>query len=94
MMKSLMTCLLVAGLSFGGVSVHAAVDVEPGVQMESRIDINSATRSELKTLPGIGDMRSAAIIDNRPFKTSEELVSKNIMPQHLYDIVKGMITVH
>ena len=56
-----------------------------------RININTATVQELMQLPGIGEQRSHAIIQNRPFKSAEDLVKKNIMPPHLYDVLKDKI---
>lgn len=44
------------------------------------VDINSAGKAELKTLPGIGDAEAARIIANRPYLTKTELASKNVLP--------------
>jgi competence protein ComEA len=54
-------------------------------------DINSATKQELMTLPGIGDAYSQKIIDNRPYKAKNDLVRKNIIPQATYDKISGQI---
>ena len=37
------------------------------------IDLNSATKEQLLTLPGIGDAYSQKIIDGRPYKMKTEL---------------------
>jgi competence protein ComEA len=52
------------------------------------IDINSASATDLKTLPGIGDAYSAAIIKNRPYKNKTQLVSRKIVPQATYDKIR------
>ena len=44
------------------------------------VDINSASRKELMTLPGIGAAEADRIIANRPYLTKTELVSKAGMP--------------
>lgn len=44
------------------------------------VDINSASRAELKTLPGIGDAEAERIIAHRPYLTKTELASKNVLP--------------
>ena len=60
-------------------------------QKAELIDINSASKQELMTLPGIGDAYSQKIIDNRPYRGKNDLVRKNIMPQGTYDKISGQI---
>ena len=55
------------------------------------IDINSASKAELMTLPGIGEAYSQKIVDNRPYARKDQLVSKNIVPQATYDKIKDRI---
>ena len=55
------------------------------------IDLNTAGKEELQTLPGIGEARSEAIVKNRPYRSKDELVSKKIVPQNVYDDIKGRI---
>ena len=56
-----------------------------------RIDINSASRTELKTLPHIGDAEADKIIAGRPFLTSAEIVTKAGLPAGVYVAIKGRI---
>jgi DNA uptake protein ComE-like DNA-binding protein len=58
------------------------------------IDINSASRDELKTLPGIGDARAEAIIKHRPYRGKNELADKKIVPQNVYNNIKDRIIAH
>jgi len=48
------------------------------------IDLNSATKDELKTLPGVDDATAQKIIDNRPYRNKTQLVSKKVVSQDAY----------
>ena len=55
------------------------------------LDINSASKSELDALPGIGNARAEAIIKGRPYKGKDELVQKSIIPQSVYNGIQDKI---
>lgn len=55
------------------------------------IDINSATEAQLSTLPGIAKARSEAIIKGRPYKGKDELLSKKVVPENVYNDIKDKI---
>ncbi len=63
-------------------------------QKIGKININTASQSELDSLEGIGEARVQAIIANRPYGSIEELVSKAKIPQSLYEKIKDEITVY
>lgn len=55
------------------------------------VDINSASRGELDALPGIGTAYSQKIIDGRPYDKKDQLVSKKVLPQGVYNKIKDRI---
>ena len=55
------------------------------------LDINTASEAELSALPQIGPVRSKAIIAGRPYKSKDQLVSKNVLTQPIYDKIKGKV---
>src|SRR5262250_2322773 len=59
---------------------------------EYLVEINSAPKFELMTLPGIGDAEAQKIIDGRPYRAKTELLQKNLIPQATYDKIADSIT--
>ncbi len=55
------------------------------------VDINHATKDELRKLPGITDAYAAAIIAKRPYKVKADLVVKNVIPFALYQSLRKKV---
>jgi DNA uptake protein ComE-like DNA-binding protein len=55
------------------------------------LDINSASASQLKSLPGVGDAYAQKIIAGRPYANKSQLKSNNIIPASVYDKISGLI---
>ena len=67
---------------------------KPGAKHEL-VDLNSATREQLMSVPGIGDTYADKIIAARPYKSKAELKSKNIVPAATYSkIASHLIAKH
>jgi DNA uptake protein ComE-like DNA-binding protein len=52
------------------------------------VDINSASKAELKKLPGIDDTQADKIIAGRPYLSKADLVTRNIISQGSYEGLK------
>ncbi len=56
-------------------------------------NINTSSAAELaKTLPGIGEVRSKAIVAGRPYATPADLVSKSVLTQNQFNAIAGLIS--
>ena len=55
------------------------------------LDINSASKSELDALPGIGPVRADAIIKGRPYNGKDDLLHRKIIPENVYNNIKDRI---
>lgn len=68
-----------------------------GISTNGKVNINTATESELDTLPGIGETLAKRIFDyrstNGPFKSIEDIRNVNGIGQKRYDDIKDLITV-
>jgi competence protein ComEA len=58
------------------------------------VDLNTATSAELKALPGMTEADAAKIIQARPYRDVNELVSKKIVPETEFARIKDRVTVH
>ena len=78
-------CVLFA---FGAAEAQTRAPAAPAA---NQIDINSASRDDLMTLDGIGEVRADAIIRSRPFKVKTELVERRVIPEALYERIADKV---
>lgn len=57
------------------------------------ININTGSASELDGLPGVGPVTAQKIIDNRPYSSVQDLLSKKAVNQKVFDNIKDKISV-
>jgi competence protein ComEA len=77
------------------VALLAALPARPA-SAAGEVNINTASQEELVALPGVGPAKAKAIIDYRaahPFKTVDEVKNVRGIGDHLYESLKGKITV-
>lgn len=57
------------------------------------LDLNSASKSELRSLPGMTDAAAQRIVDHRPYETTHDLIAKRVISREEYDKIADRITV-
>lgn len=68
----------------------AKKDKPPAPKVEL-VDINSASKDELKKLPGIGDKEADKIVAGRPYLSKAHLQTRNIIPAGTYLGLKDLV---
>ena len=72
-----------------------AVPAKPALASEApkaAVDINTASASELKALPGMTDADAAKLIQARPYRDVGDLVTKKVLPEAEFAKIKDRIT--
>lgn len=65
-----------------------------GVSFSEKININSASIAELDTLWGVGEATAKKIIDSRPYGAVEELLTRKVIKNNVYEAIKDKISVY
>lgn len=68
-----------------------AAKKKPAAPQPVLVDINSASREELKKLPGIGDAEADKIIAGRPFLSKAHLQTRNIVSPMAYQGLRELV---
>ncbi|HXJ94764.1 MAG TPA: helix-hairpin-helix domain-containing protein [Terriglobia bacterium] len=58
-----------------------------------KVDLNAATETQLRRLPGLSDSEVRRMLNGRPYKTKEELVTRGILSQEEYNQIQDQLTV-
>ena len=81
--------------TFGGVSGEETV--KNTESSDGKVNINTADKTQLMTLPGIGESKAAAIITYREthgsFQSIEELMEINGIKEGVFQKIRDMITI-
>ncbi|MBV8114841.1 MAG: helix-hairpin-helix domain-containing protein [Silvibacterium sp.] len=72
-----------------------AAGVKEGLKSDTKragtVDINSASATDLQSLPGVSAARARRIIDNRPYSSPHDLVSKGVVSEAEYSRISGNV---
>ena len=57
----------------------------------STLNLNTASTTQLETLPGISPARAHKIVAGRPYSTPNDLLTKNVLTQEEFDRISGKV---
>jgi competence protein ComEA len=83
--------ILLVSVAIAGAAVPVRDADTPPQRTSGLVDINRASKAELKALPGIQDAYAAAIVKNRPYKNKKQLLTKQVIPEAAYGKIKARI---
>ena len=71
-----------------------AEGIREGWSRNKPLNLNTATKDQLLTLPGITDTEADRIIAERPYHETDELVSRHVLPKSKYDRIADLVKVN
>lgn len=109
MHRNTMSSTLIAAVLLTWFSVSQAADNKPATGTAAKpvsaasaphksaqaklVDLNHASKAELKSLPGISDAMASKIIAGRPYNSKAAIVTDGIVPVGIYVAIKKRIEV-
>lgn len=70
--------------ALGERSVQEAAEIPVRATRDMALDINTAHLPRLKSLTGIGEHYAKKIVEGRPYRDREELLTRHILPHYIY----------
>jgi DNA uptake protein ComE-like DNA-binding protein len=69
-----------------------AAGIRQGWSRDQPLDLNTATRDQLSSLPGMTPAEADRMIAGRPYSQPREVVTRRIIPKAEYDKIADQIT--
>jgi DNA uptake protein ComE-like DNA-binding protein len=69
-----------------------AEGIREGWNRNKALDLNTATREQLLSLPGVTAAQADRVVAGRPYNEPADLVTRHIMPKAEYDKIADRIT--
>jgi radical SAM superfamily enzyme with C-terminal helix-hairpin-helix motif len=68
-----------------------AEGIREGWSRDKPLDLNSASKDDLMALPGMTSAEADRVIDGRPYREPDELLSRHILSKEQYDKISDRI---
>ena len=68
-----------------------AEGIREGWSRDKPLNLNTATKDQLASLPGITSAEADRIIAERPYRETDELASRHILPKSKYDRIADLV---
>ena|ERR1700758_3327225 len=65
----------------------------PATQAQTGLDLNGCSRDELLRVPGINEDLAERILDNRPYRSKFDLLTRMIVPESVYAELRSRVYV-
>jgi DNA uptake protein ComE-like DNA-binding protein len=69
-----------------------AEGVKEGLERGKSVDLNSSSREQLLTLPGLTGREADRIIAGRPYDNAHQLITRQLISQEEYEKIKDRVT--
>ncbi|HKC00585.1 MAG TPA: helix-hairpin-helix domain-containing protein [Terriglobales bacterium] len=69
-----------------------AAGIREGWSRDNPLDLNTATKEQLQSLPGMTATEADRVIAGRPYNDANDLVKRHILPKTEYDKIADRVT--
>jgi DNA uptake protein ComE-like DNA-binding protein len=69
-----------------------AAGISEGWSRDKQLDLNTATKDQLLSLPGVTAAEADRVIAARPYSEAGDVVTRRIMPKREYDKIADRVT--